>query len=293
MAMKVEHYLRVQDLPELREPVLLTAFSGWNDAARVATSALLALCRLDGVLRFADIRSEEFFVFTETRPTISLDPAGQRSVQWPANRFFSYTVPSADHDVVLLIGTEPQLKWETFCRVILSMAERLGVSSLITLGGLLADVPHTLTPRLTGFASDRSLVPQLEKLDVSLSSYEGPTGIVGALHDTWRYTNRPAFSLWGNVPHYISASPNPQISLALLQRVSGLLGTPLPVETLESEAKKFRADIDEAVAQNPEALEYVRQLEAQYASDAAKENTPELLSDLEQFLRSRRPKSDE
>lgn len=291
--MNPDKHLRIDFVPELRQPALVAAFAGWNDAAQVATAALLAICRASDVNRFADIRSEDFYDFTETRPTISLDAGGQRSLHWPANRFFSLSAPEAPRDVVLLIGTEPQLKWQTFCGAILKVAEQLDVSRLITLGGLLADVPHTVPPRLQGFTSDPAFLPELRALGVGTSSYQGPTGIVGALHDAWRAADKAAFSLWGNVPHYISASPNPQISLALLQRLNKLLGFDLPLDTLEVEAQAFRAQIDEAVAQNPEAVEYVRQLEAQYAADVPVEDTPNLLNDLEEFLRRRRPRDEE
>jgi proteasome assembly chaperone (PAC2) family protein len=149
-------------------------------------------------------------------------------------------------------------------------------------------------PRLTGFASAPEFVPRLQKLGVRLSSYQGPTGIVGALHDAWRTTDRAALSLWGNVPHYISATPNPQISLALLHRVAGILGISLPLSDLEAQAKSFGTQIDEALVDNPEALEYVRQLEEQLdTNETPAEDAPELIDELEQFLRSRRPPNDD
>lgn len=291
--MEPDSYLKIRELPELREPILLAAFAGWNDAAQAATSALLTLCRAWQVERFADIEPEDFFVFTETRPTVSLDATQQRSLSWPANRFFACRMQEAERDIVLLIGTEPQLKWQTFCGAVLELAQRVGAGSLITLGALLADVPHTMPPRLSGFANAAAYLPELEQLDISLSSYQGPTGIVGALNDAWRHTGKPAFSLWGNVPHYVSASPNPQVSLALLRAASSLVHMSLPIGGLDVEAQRFRRQIDEAVSQNPEATEYVRQLEAQYEMDAPPEDTPNLLEDLESFLRSRRPPGDE
>ncbi|GAC1333617.1 MAG: filament polymerization regulator ParJ [Chloroflexota bacterium] len=291
--MDARDFLVINTMPDLRDPVLLAAFAGWSDAAQVATSALLAVCRTADVDRFADIQSEEFFVFTETRPTISLDASGQRSLHWPANRFFALPVPEAERDVVVLIGTEPQLRWKTFCGIVLDLARELRVSRLITLGGLLADVPHTLPPRLQGHTSEPSFLPELRALGVAMTSYQGPTGILGALHDAWREEGKAAFGLWGNVPHYISASPNPQVSLALLQRVNQLLGVDLPVANLENEAQVFRTQIDEAVAQNPEAVEYVRQLEEQFVAETPAEDTPDLLNDLEEFLRRRRPPADE
>lgn len=280
--------------PDLRDPVLLAGFAGWNDAGQVATHALQTLTTAWSASRFAEIEPENYFDFTETRPIVSLTPTGQRSLQWPANSFFAHRMPSHERDVVLLIGTEPQLHWKSFCRNVMSIAEGVNASCLVTLGGLLADVPHTKEPTLSGFASTPRLLPQLQQMGVGLSSYEGPTGILGVLHDAWSSTDRPAISLWGNVPHYISATPNPQVSLALLRRLAILLGTTLPLVTLESQARSFATQVDEALQENVEAQEYVRQLEEQYDEEEEEppEATPALMEALEEFLRTKRP-SDE
>lgn len=288
-----QSYLRVSELPDLREPILLAAFAGWNDASQVATFAVTTLVNAWSAQKFGDIDPEEFYDFSETRPVISLGPTGQRSLRWPSNSFFSHRLPGSDHDVVLLVGTEPQLRWRTYCSVIVSLAEQVKASCLVTLGGLLADVPHTVEPRLTGFATGPGLLPELRKLGVQMSSYEGPTGIVGALHDAWRGGERPALSLWGNVPHYISAAPNPQVSLALLRRVAALLGVALPMESLEVQAQAFNSQIDEALAENPEAMEYVKQLEEHFNDQAAPPPAPQLIEELEEFLRGRRPPTDD
>jgi len=290
--MNVDDYMRVGKVPDLRDPIMLAAFAGWNDAAQVATYALTTLLKTWAGQRFADIDPEEFYVFTDTRPTISLDPTGQRGLHWPSNGFFAHALPEAEHDVVLLIGTEPELRWRSFCQGVLSVADRVGASCLVTLGGLLADVPHTLEPRLTGHANESRLLPQLQRLGVKMSSYEGPTGILGALHDAWQSTGRPALGLWGNVPHYISATPNPQVSLALLKRVSSLLNVEMPLSRLETQARSFASQIDEALAENPEALEYVQQLEQHFAGEAPPP-APELIEELENFLRTTRPSGDD
>jgi proteasome assembly chaperone (PAC2) family protein len=287
--MSISEYLHVKKMPELREPVLITGFAGWNDASQVATYAITTLVNTWSASRFAEIEPETFFDFTVTRPTISLDPSEQRHLHWPANYFFAHELEGSERDVVLFLGTEPQLRWRTFCGVVLQLAEALKVSCLVTLGGLLADVPHTVEPRLTGFSNTPRLLPQLQKLGVGMSHYEGPTGILGVLHDAWRGTDRPAVSLWGNVPHYISATPNPHISLALLQRVSTLIGVELPLRDLETQSRAFREQIDEALRENPEAMEYVQQLERQLADEEPAEDAPELIDELEEFLRSRRP----
>ncbi|MGH2443775.1 MAG: PAC2 family protein [Chloroflexota bacterium] len=277
-------------MPSLRDPVLLAAFAGWNDAGQAATHALQTLNDAWSARRFAEIEPENFFDFSQTRPTISLGANGKRDLIWPANLFFAHRMPKQERDVVLLIGNEPQVRWKTFCGLILTIARRVNVSCLVTLGGLLADVPHTVDPVLTGLASTPRLLPQLHKMGVSTSDYEGPTGIIGALHDAWTSTGLPAISLWANVPHYISASPNPQVALALLRRVALLLGAPLPLTALELKSKEFAVQVREALAENPEALEYVRQLEEQLVeSTIPEEGGTELIEALEEFLRTTRP----
>lgn len=282
----------IGEFPELRRPVIVAAWAGWNDAGDAATYALRQLNLAWQGTRFAEIEPENFYDFTETRPTINLGTTGQRRVTWPENRFFAHRIEDQERDVVLFIGNEPQLRWQTYCRLMLSVAEQIKASSLITLGALLADVPHTREPTLTGFASNRRLLPQLEKLGVHLSGYEGPTGIVGVMHDTWRATKQPAISLWGNVPHYISATPNPQVALALLRRVGLVLGTTLPTSALENHSRIFARQVEDALKENPEALEYVRQLEEQYVDEDPPQGGPQLFDALEEFLRSNRPTED-
>jgi proteasome assembly chaperone (PAC2) family protein len=287
--MSPREYVQFSSTPELREPIILVAFAGWNDASQVATFSLTTLLTLWGAQKFAEIDPETFFVFTETRPTVTITPAGQRGVQWPANAFFAHRMEGSDRDIVLMIGTEPQLRWRGFCDTVLEVANKVNASCLVTLGGLLAEVPHTAPPSVSGFASSPHILPQLQSLGIELSAYEGPTGIVGALHDAWEGTGRPAMSLWGSVPHYISASPNPHVSLALLQRLSSLLGITLPLAALGREAASFQSRIDEALEDNPEALQYVHDLEAQHEGDTVPSPGPELMEQLEEFLRRRRP----
>jgi proteasome assembly chaperone (PAC2) family protein len=284
-----DHFLDSSDMPELRRPVMLAAFAGWNDAGQAATFALSALRTLWSAKRFAGIDPEEFFDFTESRPLISLTPQGQRSLQWPLNEFYGHQLPDAENDVVLLIGTEPQLKWRSFCRVVRQVAEQLDASCLLTLGALLADVPHTVDPRVIGFSTVPNSAADFETMGITSSNYEGPTGILGVLHDSWRQLDRPAVSLWGNVPHYISASPNPHVALSLLRRALAITKLDVPLQTLESRATAFQAQIDEALNENPDAMEYVQQLEQHFASEHPSAAAPELIDELEKYLRSRRP----
>lgn len=279
--------LRVDAMPALREPVLVAGFGGWNDAANAATYALTSLIAAWTPRRFAEIDPEEYFDFTSTRPTIVLAPDGQRRVQWPSNVFYAQELPETRRDAVLLLGTEPELKWRHFTSIVVDLARELDVSCLITLGGLLADVPHTSPTRLSGFGWPPGLMRQLESHGVELSTYEGPTGIIGALHDAWRGTEKPSMSLWASVPHYISATPNPQASLALLQRLAAILGVSIPRGALEVQAEAFGEKVEEALQENPEAQEYVRQLEEQI-EDSVEAPGPELFDELEDFLRTNR-----
>jgi proteasome assembly chaperone (PAC2) family protein len=282
-------FLDVTDLPDLRRPVLVTAFAGWNDAAQAATFAVETVLRLLGTTKFAEIDPEDFYDFTETRPMISLGATSERMLTWPQNRFFGHRLPSAPRDVIFFLGVEPQLKWRTYCRTFTTMADQFDISCLISLGALLSEVPHTIDPPLTGFVGGSDAFPDLASLGVESSAYEGPTGIVGALHDAWLRTSRPAVTLWGNVPHYISATPNPGVALALLRRLGTLLGVDLPLEALQLRAAAFAKQIDDALQDNPEAREYVEQLEAGYGKDAPPQAGPELIDELERYLRSRRP----
>ncbi len=287
--MDSEYLLDSADLPQLREPIILAAFAGWNDAGQAATFALSALRTMWSASRFAGIDPEEFFDFTESRPMIRLTSQGARSLQWPLNEFYAHELPNEDHDIVLLIGTEPQLKWRSFCSVVLSIAQSLNASQLVTLGALLADVPHTVEPRVTGFATAPLGASRFSSLGIRTSTYEGPTGILGVLHDSWKELDRPAVSLWGNVPHYISASPNPHVALSLLRRTLALTDLDISLGSLETRAAAFQDQINEALSENPDAMEYVQQLEKHFASEHPSAAAPELIEELEKYLRSRRP----
>src|SRR5512147_2833628 len=193
--------------PQLRSPVLVCAFAGWNDAAGAATSALTATAEsLDADL-LAQVDPEEFFDFQANRPTIRLTEGQAREIEWPGNVLLTATPAGAERDLVLLAGTEPNLRWRTFADGIADAAEMLGVEMVVTLGALIADVAHTLPVPITGLASDEELV---ERLDLARSNYEGPTGVVGVLHDACGQRGIPSASLWAAVPHYVAAVPNPK-----------------------------------------------------------------------------------
>lgn len=246
------------DPPELRSPVLVAAFAGWNDAASSATAALEAVALALDADPVAEIDPEDFYDFQVTRPTIHLAEGQTREIEWPQNTLFAAPAPGAPRDLAILTGIEPNTRWRTFATTILDAAEQLGVEMVVTLGALLADVAHTRPVPITGLASDPELV---ERLGLSRSNYEGPTGIVGVLHDACRRRGIGSASLWAAVPHYIAAVPNPKAALALLRRLEGFTGVAVEASELEQAISRFEGQVDEAVAANPEVEELVRRLE--------------------------------
>jgi proteasome assembly chaperone (PAC2) family protein len=276
------------DLPHLRSPVMVCAFRGWNDAAAAASTALTAVAgSLDAQL-VAQVDPEEYFDFQSTRPTISMDEGQTRRIDWPENNVFAVQVPSADRDLVLLDGTEPNLRWRTFSETIATVADALGVEMVITLGALIAEVSHTLPVPITGLASSPELV---EELELERSNYEGPTGIVGVVHDLCRRNGIDSASLWAAVPHYVAAVPNPKAALALLRRLEGLTGIAVEASELEEETTDYEEQIGRAVAANPEIEELVSRIEAEQA-DLLDEggdlpNADTLAREFQRFLRQR------
>lgn len=248
------------DLPHLRSPLLVCAFRGWNDAAAAASTALGAIAASFDSELIARVDPEDYFDFQTTRPTISMDEGQTRRLDWPANNLIAVRVPGADRDLVLLDGTEPNLRWRTFSESIATAADALGVERVITLGALIAEVSHTLPVPITGLASDRQMV---EELELERSNYEGPTGIVGVIHDLCRQAGMDSVSLWAAVPHYVAAIPNPKAALALLRRLEGLTGIAVEASALEEETTDYEEQITRAVAANPEIEELVARIEAE------------------------------
>ena len=279
----------IADPPELRSPVLVAAFAGWNDAASAATTALEAVAISLGAERVAEIDPEEFYDFQVTRPTIRMADGEAREVDWPANNIFAAVAPNAERDIVLVNGIEPNLRWRTFAGAVIEAAERMNVEMVVTLGALLADVPHTLSVPITGLASDPELV---ERLSLSRSSYEGPTGIVGILHDACRRRGVTSASLWAAVPHYVAAVPNPKAALALLRRLEGFTGVAIEASELEDAMGRFETQVDRAVASNPEIEDLVRRLESEQAEEdeIPEDEVPSgdsIARDFQRFLRQR------
>jgi proteasome assembly chaperone (PAC2) family protein len=283
----VETLIWEGDPPELRAPILVCAFRGWNDAAGAASTALGTVAgSLDSEL-VASVDPEEFFDFQASRPMISLSEGQTRHIEWPSNNLIAASAPSAERDLVLLDGTEPNLRWRTFSEAVTTAAERLGVEMVITLGALLAEVSHTLPVPITGLASDEDLV---EELDLARSNYEGPTGIVGVVHDSCRQRGMTSASLWAAVPHYVAAVPNPKAALALLRRLEALTGIAVDASELEEETSSYEEQVSQAVAANPEIEELVKRIEEQQTELAEGEDLPSadtIAREFQRFLRQR------
>lgn len=284
----MEH-VRLENVPALRRPVLVAAFEGWNDAADAASSAVRYLRDRWSARPFADIDPEEFYDFSSTRPHVRLVDGVTRHIDWPSNELSAAQLPGTSRDVVVLLGTEPQLRWRTFASEVVGLAGRLNVELVVILGALLADVPHTRPVRVTGTAADDELVRRLE---LAHSSYEGPTGIVGVLHDAFRQADLPSASLWAAVPHYVAATPSPKASLALVKRTARLLSTPVTTDDLESAADDYERQVSEVVAADDDVSAYVSRLEASVdEGDLADMEIPSgdaLAAELERFLRDQR-----
>lgn len=284
--------LRIDTRPELNKPIAICAFAGWNDAASAATNAARFVVRRLGARRFASLDPEPFYDFTETRPSVRITARGERELTWPTNDFFYARNPTGPHDVVVLVGTEPGLRWKTYTSTQASLFRELGVDLVVSLGALLADVPHSRPMRVTGSAMDPAVNT---RLNLQPSRYEGPTGIVGVLHDSLRGADLAGASLWANVPHYITTSQNPPATAALLRRVQGILGMEFDLSELESAGERFMLEVNTALSANPEVSDYVRRLETAYdeaTSPAEPESQlpqgEELVLDVEEFLRSQR-----
>jgi proteasome assembly chaperone (PAC2) family protein len=282
--------------PELRRPLLVAAFEGWNDAGDAATGAADWLIRQHDPLRVAYIEPDEHIDYQSHRPRVELVDGVTRGVTWPANDLFEVSL--AERDLVVLRGVEPNLRWKSFCDAVVSVAEETGCEMVVTLGALLGDVPHTRAVRVTGTATDPELI---HGLDLQRSQYEGPTGIVGVLHDACRARGVRSASLWAPVPHYVSSPPNPPATRALLERLGQLAQLDLDLHGLDQLVDLWRVQVDHAIRDNDEVSTYVRELESRVDEEDATErgivlgghpagggsvpDAEELAAEVERFLR--------
>jgi predicted ATP-grasp superfamily ATP-dependent carboligase len=280
------------DVVSLERPILIAAFRGWNDAGDSASFAVQHLARVWGAERLATIDPEEFYDFQAVRPQVHLVDGVTRRIDWPSNEFWAAKMPGAPHDVVVLVGTEPNLRWKTFSRLVADVAERTKIELVITLGALLADVPHSRPTPITGTAGDEDLV---RRLHLHRSRYEGPTGIVGVLHDAFARARVPSASLWAAVPHYLSVTPNPKAALALVEKTVELVRASADVSDLQAATQTYEDKVDEIVAEDADIRSYVHLLEERAAerdrddkidfSDLPSGDT--IAAELEDFLRNR------
>ena len=278
--------------PRLRNPLLVCAFKGWNDAGEAASAALRFLIESFDAEEVGTIDPEEYFDFSDTRPTLSLEGGRSRVIHWPAVTFHAASVPAADRDLVLLEGPEPSLRWRRFTRTVIEAGRELDAREVVTLGALLADVPHTRPTQVTGLASDDSLI---ERLGFERSTYEGPTGIVGVLHDACTKAEMPSSSLWASVPHYVAAAPNPKAALALVRKFEGLARMAVDASALEEAAEDYERQVSAAVASDPDVKAFVERLEQ--AMDESEETSPpqripsadSIARDFQRFLKQRGP----
>ena len=274
--------------PKLRRPALVCAFKGWNDAAESATAALSFVSTKWDAERLGAIDPEEFYDFQVTRPTVRMSEGRTREIEWPELVVSSATPEGAKRDVVFLTGAEPNLRWKGFSATVIGAAQELGVELVVSLGALLADIPHTRPVQVTGIAADPELV---ERLGFSEARYEGPTGIVGVLHDACARAGLLSASLWAPVPHYVATVPSPKATLALLRRLEDLLETPIDTSDLDEAAVEYERRLDEAVESEPEVRALVERLERQLDDDEISfrdlPSGDSIAREFERFLRDR------
>ena len=283
--------LHVSRRPVLVRPVLVAAFRGWNDGGQGASLAAGYLAKAWDARRFAEIDPEGFFDFQATRPQVKLEEGYTRRIDWPETLFYHGRPSGMDRDAVLLLGVEPNLRWRTFSGLIVDFARELEVELVVTLGALLADVPHTRDAPVTGSATDPALI---EQLGLQASRYEGPTGIVGVVHDACKRANIPSASLWAAVPHYVSLAPSPKAASALCARLADLLGTEIDTAELDEAADAYVHQVSEAIATDEETAAYVEELERR-VDELDESDIPSgesLAAELSRFLREREERGD-
>ena len=279
--------LRYDEHPQLERPVMIAAFRGWTDGGQGASLAAAYLARAWAAQPFASIDPENFFDFQATRPMVSLVDGITRQIDWPETTFLHAPLPGGGRDAILLLGVEPNLRWRTFGELVTSVAKEHGAELVLTLGSLLADVPHTREAPVTGSATDPELI---QRLGLEASRYEGPTGMVGVLHDACARAGLPSASLWAAVPHYVSLTPSPRAAKALVERLSQLLGADVDTTELDEAADAYAQQVSEAVASDAETAAYVEELERRIDELAEEEDLPSgdaLAAELTRFLRER------
>lgn len=282
--------MEIHQIPLLRDPVMVVAFSGWNDAAEAASGAVEHLLsgwkdKNDDVLPqlIAEVESEDFYDFQVNRPQVSIDESQIRSITWPSTQIFGLAIPSMSRDLVIVTGVEPSMRWKSFTSDLLDLADDLEVSLVVTLGSLLADTPHSRPITVTGTGAHPAIA---DRLGVSVSRYEGPTGILGILQDGCMRRGIDAVSLWAAVPHYAASSPSPKATLALINTLEEFLDISIPLSDLPERSDSWEKEVDELAAEDVEVAEYVKALEeSKDAAELPEVSGDSIAKEFERYLR--------
>ena len=278
--------IELGDVPELRHPVVVAAFEGWNDAGEAASGAIEQLAREWDAEPVAALDPEDYYDFQVNRPTVELGDDGTRRIIWPTTRLLVARRPDLPQDIVLVDGIEPSMRWRAFVVELLSFAQEVGAGMLVSVGALLADVPHTRPIPVTATSQDPELMTRLQ---LEPSHYEGPTGIVGVLADAAGQAGLPGLSLWAAVPHYAGGTPSPKATLALLRKIEELLDITVPLGDLPEEARAWERGVDELAENDSEVADYVKSLEqAQDTADLPEASGEAIAREFERYLQRRR-----
>jgi proteasome assembly chaperone (PAC2) family protein len=277
--------IEIEDVPELRSPVLIAAFEGWNDAADAASSVIDHLMRVWNARVVAAIDPEEFYDFQVNRPIVGTNDEGMRRITWPSTQLAVASPPGALRDVILLRGIEPNMRWRQFCAELLAASTELGAELVVTLGALLADTPHTRPIPVTGTATEPDLS---DRLKLEQSNYEGPTGIVGVFQDACTQRDIPAVSFWAAVPHYVAQPPCPKATLALVGQLEDVLEISIPLDDLPEESRAWERGVDELAEEDEEIGDYVRALEeTRDTADLPEASGEAIAREFERYLKRR------
>jgi proteasome assembly chaperone (PAC2) family protein len=277
--------IEFERLPELVDPVLIAAFEGWNDAGEASSGVIAHLESAWKAEPLVELDPDDYYDFQVTRPVVEMGDGLTRSIIWPTTRLLHARPPGIERDVVLLRGIEPNMRWRSFCADIIEVCRELGVELAVMLGALLNDSPHTRPVPILGSATDEDLARSTQ---LELSRYEGPTGIVGVLQQSFGEAGLNAVSLWASVPHYVAQPPNPKATLALLRRLEDLLEIPMPLGELDEEARAWENGVDELASQDSEVAEYVKELEERKdAAELPEASGDAIAAEFERYLRRR------
>jgi proteasome assembly chaperone (PAC2) family protein len=289
LATTVDGVIEFEETPELVDPVVIAAFEGWNDAADAASGAVDHLMKVWSARVVGEVDPEEYYDFQVNRPYVGADEHGMRRISWPTTKIAIASPPELDHDVILIRGLEPNMRWQQFCAELLAAVEELEGALVVTLGALLADSPHTRPIPVSGTSTEPEIV---DRLKLEMSSYEGPTGIVGVFQDACVQVDMPAVSYWAAVPHYVAQPPCPKATLALVNRLEELLEVSIPLGDLPEDARAWERGVNELAEEDEDVAEYVRALEeARDTTDLPEASGEAIAREFERYLKRRQDES--